>query len=115
MNYVIRQMEEIVSTLENMDKDQIRQMPVYQTRLMLRDALLAAGIDGSVSGKLALRAKINVSQNAFTNYHPLVVRMVDGVAKLSVSLLSSMQADFPGVPVDCILESLDGLSIELDV
>lgn len=114
-SWLLRQMEDMVSALETIAPEQLREMPSYKIRLALRNELQNVGFDFTMAAKLAMRAKIAVTQAAFDNHRDLLDRMVTATARLCWISTSEIAKDFTQLSVEEIITFGEDISINLDM
>ena len=112
---IVHQIEEMVLAIENAADTDITLFPPYQVRLMLRDELLALGMNSQIVNDVTTQFSIVVSQTAWDDYNDMLVRMVKAIAKLTNSIYRQLQQDFSGCSSDVIITMLNGAEIKLDV
>lgn len=114
-SWLLRQMEDMVSALETITPEQLREMPSYKIRLALRNELRNVGFGFTMAAKLAMRAKITVTQAAFDNHRDLLNRMIKAAARISWISTTEIAKDFSQLSVEEIVAFSDDISINLDM
>ena len=113
-----RQIEELVSAIENAaENTNIIDLPNYKVRIMLRDEMLALGMESSVVTTLVSNFTVSVSQVAWDEYNDHLVRMVKALSKFTFKVSKQVENDFPSVGEDAtmIINMLNGAEIKLEV
>lgn len=115
MSYLIQQMDQMISQLESMTPQQIRKMPSYQVRLALRKELKEVGFAPATASKMALDAKIEVSQSAFDNHRDLLDRMISVAARSAKMSVRVFSEDFDDLSFSEIIAVMDPINLNLDL
>ena len=117
-SYMLRQIEELVSAIENAaETTNVSDMPNYKIRIMLRDEMLSLGMKSSVVTTLISNFTVSVSQVAWDEYNDHLVRMVKAMSLLILKTVKQIENDFPSVGDDAtmIINMLNGAEIKLEI
>lgn len=111
-DHMKRQMRQMIAQLRDM---QLTMGANWKTSMMLRDALARNDVPSKTAEAIAIRMKVDVDEDLFTDDHAFVTEIVDGLAVGIANLYRALGTDLRHIPSDeAILEIATQFEIKLN-